>query len=159
MSIKFWSGTKNLDQIKIVCPVEGRGICDFKIFKSLERVFFLTEGQNNFGNENTISLDALDVHVISNVLDLRCTLQSYLFQKSFWPFSAWINCSSAFIFFFCLQPWIPKVFFLNHNYTEQFFFLTEGQDNFGNKIPYVSLAAEKGLRQSVLELTKPGTIW
>jgi hypothetical protein len=81
MSIKFWSGTKNLDQIKIVCPVEGRGICDFKIFKSLERVFFLTEGQNNFGNENTISLDALDVHVISNVLDLRCSLQSYLFQK------------------------------------------------------------------------------
>ena len=50
--------------------------------------------------------------------------KAFCYQKLFWPFTAWINCSSD------LKSFSRSL--------EQFF-LTVGQSNFGNKIPFSSL--------------------
>ena len=56
------------------------------------------------------------------------------YQKLFWPFIVWINCSSDLKNFTNSQPSASnfKSFF---SITRTFFFLTVGQNNFGNKIP------------------------
>ena len=53
----------------------------------------------------------------------------------FWPFTVWINCSSGLNFF---QAQIWNVFLDPENN----FFLTVGQNNFGNKIPFCSVQLE-----------------
>ena len=59
----------------------------------------------------------------SNLLYLRNlqeqVKQAFCYQKLFWPFTVWINCSS------------------DHSRSLEQFFLTVGQNNFGNKIPFV----------------------
>ena len=62
--------------------------------------------------------------------------KTFCYQKLFWPFTIWINFSSDLknLEILGLQPRISKVFFRS---LEQFF-LTVGQNNFGNKIPIQS---------------------
>ena len=61
----------------------------------------------------------------SNSLDLRNLQEqvkkAFCYQKLFWPFTVWINCPSD------LKSFSRSL--------EQFF-LTVGQNNFGNKIPF-----------------------
>ena len=63
----------------------------------------------------------------SNILDLRNLQEqvkkAFCYQKLFWPFTVWINCSSD------LKSFSQSL--------EQFF-LTVGQNNFGNKITLVN---------------------
>ena len=60
--------------------------------------------------------------------------KAFCYQKLFWPFTVWINCSSDLKNFANSQPsaWNFKSFSRS---LEQFF-LTVSQNNFGNKIPF-----------------------
>ena len=60
--------------------------------------------------------------------------KAFCYQKLFWLYTVWINCSSDLKNFANSQPSAPnfKSFFRS---LEQFF-LTVGQNNFGNKIPF-----------------------
>ena len=64
----------------------------------------------------------------SNLYDMRNLQEqvkkAFCYQKLFWPFTVWINCSSDLKTF---QPRISK-----------FFLITVGQNNFGNKIPFLT---------------------
>ena len=59
-------------------------------------------------------------------------LWNILFQKLFWPYTIWINCSSDLIFLQLLGLVFQKVFSI----TTTFFFTTD-QNNFGYKIPVI----------------------
>ena len=55
-------------------------------------------------------------------------------QKLFWPFTVWKNCSSDFKNFANSLP--PASNFKSFSRSLGQFFLTVGQNNFGNKIPF-----------------------
>ena len=63
----------------------------------------------------------------SNLLDMRNlpeqVKKAFCYQKLFWPFTVWINCSS---YLKCFSRTLEQ------------FFLTVGQNNFGNKIPFLT---------------------
>ena len=78
----------------------------------------------------------------SNLLDMRNlqeqVKEAFCYQKIFWPLTVWsllisslVLVISKFLQILGLLPRISKVFFWS---LEQFF-LTVGQNNFGNKIP------------------------
>jgi hypothetical protein len=58
--------------------------------------------------------------------------KAFCYQKLFWPFTVWINCSSDLKIFANSWPSVsnPKSF----SRSLQHFFLTAGENNFGNKI-------------------------
>ena len=58
--------------------------------------------------------------------------KEFCYQRLFWPFTVWINCSSDLNFFFKFSA-----FSLEYSFSRSLeqFFLTVGQNNFGNKIP------------------------
>jgi hypothetical protein len=64
-----------------------------------------------------------------------------LYQKLFWPFTVWINCSSDLKIFANSWPSASNLqsFFRS---LEQFF-LAVGQNNFGNKIPFFQVEIKK----------------
>ena len=54
--------------------------------------------------------------------------KAFCYKKLFWPFTVWTNCSS------------DLKHFANFSQSREHFFLTAGQNNFGNKTPlYPSL--------------------
>ena len=53
----------------------------------------------------------------------------------FWPFTVWINCSSDFKKFANSQPAASN--FKSFSQSPKQFFLTVGQNNFGNKLPFI----------------------
>jgi hypothetical protein len=55
------------------------------------------------------------------------------YQKVFWPFIVWINCSSDLKKF--ANSWPSVSNFKSFSRLLEQFFLTVGQNNFGNKIP------------------------
>ena len=59
--------------------------------------------------------------------------KSELYQKLFWPFTVWINCSSDLKNFANSRSSASN--FKSFSRTQEQFFLTVGQNNFGNKIP------------------------
>ena len=73
----------------------------------------------------------------SNLLDMRNLQEqvekAFCYQKLFWPFTAWINCSSDLKKFANYRPQASncKSFYRS---LEQFFLIV-GQNNFGKKIP------------------------
>ena len=73
----------------------------------------------------------------SNLLDMRNLQEqvkkAFCYQKLFWPFTVTINCSSDLKKFKNSQPSASN-FKSFSRWLEQFF-LTVGQNNFGNKIP------------------------
>ena len=75
-------------------------------------------------------------YICSNLLDIR-NLQKqvkklFSYQKLFWPFIVWINFSRD------LKN------FRHFSQSQEQFFLTVGQNNFGNKIPmYLSFQSKK----------------
>ena len=64
--------------------------------------------------------------------------KSFCYQKLFWPFTVWINCSSDLKNFANSQPSTSN--FKSFSQRLEQFFLTVGQNNFDNKIPYLYLA-------------------
>ena len=56
-------------------------------------------------------------------------------QKLFWPFTVWINCSSDLKNFVNSQPSLSNL--KSFSQTLEQFFLTVGQNNFDNKIPFL----------------------
>ena len=74
----------------------------------------------------------------SNLSDMR-NLQkqvkkAFCYQKLFWPFTVWINCSSDLKMFANSRPAASN--FKSFSRSLEQFFLTVGQNNFGNKIPF-----------------------
>ena len=73
----------------------------------------------------------------SYLLDLRNIQEqvkkAFCYQKLFWPFTVWINCSSDLKNFENSQPSASN--FKSFSRSVEQFFLTVGQNNFGNKIP------------------------
>ena len=59
----------------------------------------------------------------------------FCYQKLFWPFTAvWINCPSDLNNL--VNSWPSASNFKSFSWSQEYFFLTVGQDNFGNKIPF-----------------------
>ena len=61
--------------------------------------------------------------------------KAFCYQKLFWPFTVWINCSSDLKIFANSQPSASN--FKSFSLSLGQFFLTVGQNNFGNKIPFL----------------------
>ena len=64
--------------------------------------------------------------------------KAFCYQKLFWPFTVWINCSSDLK--------VLKILGFSSNFKKKSqsleqSFLTVGQNNFGNKIPFLTLSA------------------
>ena len=60
-------------------------------------------------------------------------IKAFCYQKLFWPFTVWINCSSDLKYFANSHPSASN--FKSFSRSLEHFFLTEGQNNFENKIP------------------------
>ena len=73
----------------------------------------------------------------SNLLDMRNLQEqvkkAFCYQKLFWPFTVWINCSSDLKKF--ANSWPSASNFKCFSRSLEQVFLTVGQNNFGNKIP------------------------
>ena len=61
--------------------------------------------------------------------------KAFCYQKLFWPFTVWINCSSDLKIFANSRPSASN--FKSFSRSLEQFFLTVGQNNFGNKIPLI----------------------
>ena len=59
--------------------------------------------------------------------------KAFCYQTLFWPFTVWINCSSDLKNFANSRPSASN--FKSFSWSLEHFFLTVGQNNFGNKIP------------------------
>ena len=72
----------------------------------------------------------------SNLFDMRNLQEqvkkAFCYQKLFWPFTVWINCSSDLKTFANSPPSVSN--FKSLSLSLEQFFLTVGQNNFGNKI-------------------------
>ena len=88
----------------------------------------------------------LNLNILSNFnfncsyfLDLRNLQEqvkkAFCYQKLFWPFTVWINCSSDLKNFENSRPSASN--FKSFSRSLEQFFLTVGQNNFGNKIPFL----------------------
>ena len=77
--------------------------------------------------------------VLNNLLDMRNPQEqvekAFCYQKLFWPFTVWINCSRDLKNFAKAQPSASN--FKSFSRSLEHFFLTVGQNNFGNKIPFL----------------------
>ena len=92
----------------------------------------------------------------SNLLDMRNLQEqvkkAFCYQKLFWPFTVWINCSRDLKFFGNSRPSASN-FKSFSRFLEQFF-LTAGQNNLGNKIPFIFNLQEKLEKFIYLWLTR-----
>ena len=59
--------------------------------------------------------------------------KAFCYQKLFWPFTVWINCSSDLKHFANSRPSASN--FKSFSWSLEHFFLTVSQNNFGNKVP------------------------
>ena len=62
--------------------------------------------------------------------------KAFCYQKLLWPFTVWINCSSDLKIFENSRPSASN--FKSFSQSLEQFFLTVGQNNFGNKIPFIA---------------------
>ena len=77
----------------------------------------------------------------SNSLNLRNlqeqVVKAFCYQKLFWPFTVWMNCSSDRNCFCKFSAFSLE--FQKFSRSLEQFFPTVGQNNFGNKIPFLFL--------------------
>ena len=75
----------------------------------------------------------------SNLLNMRNLQEqvkkAFCYQKLFWPVTVWKNCSSNLKFFENSRHSASS--FKDFSRSLEQFFLTVGQNNFGNKIPFL----------------------
>ena len=67
--------------------------------------------------------------------------KAFCYQKLFWPFTVWINCSSDLKNFANSRP--SALNFKGFSRSLEQFFLTVGQNNFGNKIPVFAISTSE----------------
>ena len=72
-----------------------------------------------------------NVLILMNLQEL--VKKAFCYQKLFWPFTVWISCSSHLKIFANSRPSASN--FKSFYRSLEHFFLTVGQNNFGNKIP------------------------
>ena len=60
--------------------------------------------------------------------------KAFCYQKLFWPFTVWINCSSDLKKFSNSRPSASN--FKSFSRSLEHFFLAVGQNNLGNKLPF-----------------------
>ena len=76
----------------------------------------------------------------SNLLDMRNLQEqvkkAFCYQKMFWPFTAWTNCSRDFKIFANSRPSALNFKYFSRSLEQ--FLLTVGLNNFGNKKPILS---------------------
>ena len=82
-----------------------------------------------FSNLNSNCSDLLDMRNLQEQVK-----KAFCYQKMFWPFTVWINCSSDLKKFANSLTSTSK-FFSN----TRTFFLSVGQNSFVNKIPFLCL--------------------
>ena len=95
-------------------------------------------------------------------LDLRNLQEqvkkAFCYQKLFWPFTVWINCSSDLKNF--ANSWPSASNFKSFSRSLEQFFLTVGQNNFGNKIPFLGRMDFKSFKlQYHIVLFTANKIW
>ena len=100
----------------------------------LKKVFFsnfscMILNQNDFSNLNSSCSNLLDMWNLQEQVK-----KTFFYQKLFWPFTVWINCSSDFKTFANSRRSASS--FKSFSWSQEQFFLTVGQNNFGNKIPF-----------------------
>ena len=69
--------------------------------------------------------------------------KAFCYQKLFWSFTVWINCSNDQKIFANSQP--SALNFKSFSRSLEQFFLTVGHNNFGNKIPFFTGKEEKNI--------------
>ena len=67
--------------------------------------------------------------------------KAFCYQKLFWPCTVWINCSSDLKYFENSRPSASN--FKSFSRSLEQFFLTIGQNNSGNKIPFLVASLSK----------------
>ena len=81
----------------------------------------------------------------SDLLDMRNLQEqvkkAFCYQKLFWPFSVWINCSNDLKKL--ANSWPSALTFKSFSLSIEQFFLTLSPNNFGNKIPFLSFSADQ----------------
>ena len=64
--------------------------------------------------------------------------KAFCYQKSFWPFTVWINCSGDLKKYSNSRPSASN--FKSFSRSLEWLFLTVGQNNFDNKIPFLFIS-------------------
>ena len=83
--------------------------------------------------------------------------KAFCYQELFWPFTVWINCSSDLKKFENSRP-SASIFKTFSRSLEQYF-LTVGQNNFGNKIPNLPPCSSPFLPMKIFALNILGIWW
>ena len=111
-----------MDVFENFCDLNG--FVGGKLFKGLQGTVISTWNlkKNIFSDCSCIFLINLQEQV----------KKAFCYQKLFWPFTVWINCSSDLKTFANSPPSVSN--FKSLSLSLEQFFLTVGQNNFGNKI-------------------------
>ena len=88
----------------------------------------------------TFDIQKKDVRV--QYLWHKLVKKAYCYQKLFWHFPVWINRSSGLKIF--ENSWPSASIFKCFSQSLEHFFLTVGQNNYGNKIPLLPFNASHG---------------
>ena len=83
--------------------------------------------------------------------------KAFCYQKLFWPFTVRTNCSSDLKFFPNSRPSGSN--FKKFSWSQEQFFLTVGQNNFGNKIPWLLFFLYVNMSNLNVNPSKSSTIW
>ena len=86
---------------------------------------------NIFSNLNSNCSDLLDLRNLQEQV-----IKAFCYQKLFWPLTVWTNCSSDLKIFANSRPSASNL--QTFSWSLERFFLTVGQNNFGNKITFVT---------------------
>ena len=94
----------------------------------------------------------------SNLLDTRNlqkqVTKAFWYQNFFWPCTVWINCSSDLKYF--ANCWPSTSNFESFSTSLEQFLVTESQNNFGNKIPFIVVILDA---TSTKEQIDKGKVW
>ena len=83
--------------------------------------------------------------------------KAFCYQKMFWPFTVWVNCSNDLKNFANSRPSDSN--FKSFSWSVEQFFLTVGQNNFANKIPLkVKIQPRKSFDLNNLKTTLPNIL-
>ena len=106
--------------------VSYRGIESWHFFfQSFPACFSIPIFFSNFNFNCSISLSLRNLQ--------EQVKKAFCYQELFWPFTAWINCFSDLKNF--ANSWPSASNFKSFSRSLEQFFLTVGQNNYGNKIP------------------------
>ena len=102
--------------------------------RSLEQFIQTVKGQNKFWY---MSLFSGSMTRFWEIWKMHHTFwkKEFCYQNLFWPFTVWVNCSSDLKNFENSPP--SALNFKSFSGSLEQFFLAVGQNNFGNKIPFL----------------------